>query len=38
MLVVRGFLNEVAQQLGSASISERVESVLDQQFAEGIAS
>ena len=38
MLVVRGFLNEVAQQLGSSSISARVEQVLDNQFAEGISS
>jgi Fe-S cluster assembly protein SufD len=38
MLVVRGFLNEVAQQLGSSSIIARVEEVLDNQFAEGIPS
>jgi Fe-S cluster assembly protein SufD len=38
MLVVRGFLNEVAQQLGSSSISARIEEVLDNQFAEGIPS
>jgi Fe-S cluster assembly protein SufD len=38
MLVVRGFLNEVAQQLGSSAITARVEEVLDNQFAEGIPS
>lgn len=36
MLVVRGFLNEVAQKLGSAKVSALVEETLDRQFSEGI--
>jgi hypothetical protein len=36
MLVVRGFLNEVAQKLGSAKIANLVEVTLDRQFSEGI--
>lgn len=35
MLVVRGFLNEVAQKLGSPSIAALVEETLDNQFSEG---
>jgi Fe-S cluster assembly protein SufD len=36
MLVVRGFLNEVAQKLGSAKVTALVEETLDRQFSEGI--
>ncbi len=36
MLVVRGFLNEVAQKLGSAKVAALVEETLDRQFSEGI--
>lgn len=36
MLVVRGFLNEVAQKLGSAKVVALVEETLDRQFSEGI--
>jgi len=36
MLVVRGFLNEVAQKLGSAKVADLVEETLDRQFSEGI--
>jgi Fe-S cluster assembly protein SufD len=36
MLVVRGFLNEVAQKLGSATVAALVEVTLDRQFSEGI--
>ncbi len=36
MLVVRGFLNEVAQKLGSPRIKALVEETLDQQFSEGV--
>lgn len=36
MLVVRGFLNEVAQKLGSAKVAALVEETLDHQFSEGI--
>jgi len=37
MLVVRGFLNEVAQKLGAPSIAALVDSTLDRQFSEGIS-
>jgi Fe-S cluster assembly protein SufD len=36
MLVVRGFLNEVAQKLGSSKVAALVEQTLDHQFSEGI--
>lgn len=36
MLVVRGFLNEVAQQVGSPKVADIVEATLDKQFAEGV--
>ena len=36
MLVVRGFLNEVAQKLGSTKVAALVEETLDRQFSEGI--